>query len=97
METELHSLADTQEIYVVLSGRGIMGDGRAEGRRIGPLDCVLIPPNYPQKVRNDGAVDLIFLAICDKKFVPETYIPNEGEGAVRPDYSGKPKSNEKVK
>lgn len=91
VETELHSLADTQEIYVVLSGSGIMGDGRADGCRIKPLDCVLIPPDYPQKVHNDGAEDLIFLAICDKKFVPETYIPNAGEGAVPPDYSGTPK------
>lgn len=92
VQTELHSLAATQEIYVVLSGSGVMGDGRAEGRRVGPLDCVLIPPNYPQMVHNDGVEDLIFLAICDKKFVPETYIPNEGDGAVPPDYSGTPKS-----
>ncbi len=87
VQTELHSLAGTREIYAVLSGSGVMDDGRAQGQRIGPLDCVVIPADYPQRVRNDGSEDLIFLAICDKRFVPETYIPNEGEGAQAPEYS----------
>ena len=86
VQTELHSLDNIREVYVVLSGSGIMDDGRGAGRRIGPLDCVHIPAGHPQRVHNDGAEDLVFIAICTDRFVPECYIPNEGEGAVAPVY-----------
>ena len=88
--TELHSLKNVREIYVVLSGTGITGDGRAPGQRIDPFDCVLIPAGHPQKVLNDGTKDLIFIAICTDRFVPECYIPNEGDGAVDPVYPETP-------
>ncbi len=86
VQTELHSLENIREVYVVLSGSGIMDDGRGAGRWIGPLDCVHIPAGHPQRVHNDGTEDLVFIAICTDRFVPEGYIPNEGEGAVAPVY-----------
>lgn len=86
VQTELHSLKNVREVYVVLSGTGLMDDGRASGQRINPLDCVHIPPGHPQRVHNDGAEDLIFLAICTDRFLPDCYIPNEGQGAVAPAY-----------
>jgi mannose-6-phosphate isomerase-like protein (cupin superfamily) len=86
--TELHSLTGIDEVYVVLSGSGIMHDGRRSGQRVGAMDCVRIPAGYPQRVHNDGAEELVFLAICTDRFVPECYIPNEGDGAQAPDYTG---------
>ena len=88
--TELHSLSGIDEVYVVLAGSGTMDDGRCAGQRVGVMDCVRIPAGYPQRVQNDGSEDLVFLAICTDRFVPECYIPNEGEGAKAPDYSGAP-------
>ena len=90
--TELHSLAGVREVYIVVSGGGVMDDGRGEGDRVGPMDSVVIPPGYPQRIHNDGAEDLVFLAICTPRFVPDAYTPHEGEGACDPDYGADPEA-----
>ena len=86
--TELHALAGISEVYVVLEGEGRMEYGETDGRMIGPLDSVVIPPDTPQRIVNTGSEDLIFLAICSGHFTPESYIALEGppvdETAMRP-------------
>jgi mannose-6-phosphate isomerase-like protein (cupin superfamily) len=71
--TRLHRLTGTGERYVILSGRGeVEIDGQAPVE-VGPRDVVLIPPGCPQRIRNRGRDDLVFLAICSPRFTPAVY------------------------
>jgi mannose-6-phosphate isomerase-like protein (cupin superfamily) len=56
-----HAHATEDEVYVVLSGHGLLHDGTAE-RRIGPGDAVLTGHGGSHAVRNDGDTDLEILA-----------------------------------
>ena len=44
-----------------------------ETKRLAAGDVVVIPAGCPQQIRNDGEDDLVFLAICTPRFVPECY------------------------
>lgn len=71
--TRLHTLAEQVERYVILDGEGQVevGDTLAETVTIG--DVVIIPPGSPQRIRNIGESDLIFLALCTPRFRREDY------------------------
>ena len=71
--TELHSLNGTHELYYILSGSGEMEmDGKTQGIvRQGDLVCIL--KNVPQRIKNPGPEDLIFLCICSPRFVSSNY------------------------
>jgi mannose-6-phosphate isomerase-like protein (cupin superfamily) len=69
-ETVWHRLKDTDEIYFVLSGRGLVSVGD-ESREVEPGDSVWIPAGVPQKIRNLGAQPLTFLCACGPAYVPE--------------------------
>ncbi len=75
--TELHALRGRAETYLIETGSGVMDDGRAPGRKVGPGDSIVIPPEHPQRIRNTGPDDLVFLAICTPRFTPDCYIPLE--------------------
>jgi mannose-6-phosphate isomerase-like protein (cupin superfamily) len=70
--THWHKLRDITERYVILEGEGRaeIGD-QLRGVKAG--DVVLIPPGTPQRIANTGATDLIFLAVCAPRFIPEAY------------------------
>lgn len=69
-ETVWHRLEDTDEIYFVLSGHGLISVGD-ESREVGPGDTVWIPAGVPQKIRNLGPDPLAFLCACGPAYVPE--------------------------
>lgn len=71
--TRWHYLQDTTERYVILEGRGLVELGSEEPTAVGRGDVVIIPPNTRQRIKNTGASDLIFLAICSPRFRPENY------------------------
>lgn len=60
--TQRHELS-IAERYVIASGSGVVevGDVREE---VGPGDVVLIPTGVPQRITNDGDVDLVFYCLC---------------------------------
>ena len=61
--TERHYHRESEEIYVLLGGSGLMElDG--EERRLVPEQAVLIPPGAWHTIRNDGDVELRFLCCC---------------------------------
>lgn len=70
--TQLHAL-DVEETYIVEAGAGAMdaGDGRELG--VGPGDCVVIAAGTPQRIRNVGDTDLVFLCLCRPRFRPDGY------------------------
>lgn len=71
--TSWHRLRATTERYVILDGKGeaFVGTERFE---VKAGDIVLIPPMVPQRIRNKGSSDLVFLAICSPRFSPEIYL-----------------------
>ena len=62
-ETQAHSHPNTEEIYYLLRGRGVMAMEQ-ERREVGPGDAIAIPPGARHQIRNVGAEDLVFLCCC---------------------------------
>lgn len=71
--TQLHSVHDTTERYVILAGEGAVEiDGKAPVA-VTPLDVVRIPAGTSQRITNTGHVDLLFLCVCTPRFRQENY------------------------
>jgi mannose-6-phosphate isomerase-like protein (cupin superfamily) len=70
--TKLHSLMNTTERYVMLSGIALVTVGD-KSRQVSEGDVVVIKPDEPQKIQNQSQEDLIFLAICTPRFLVENY------------------------
>lgn len=74
--TQPHALRDTIERYLIQSGEGLVFLGNdGEGKRVVSGDVVVIPAGVRQSIRNTGADDLVFHAICTPRFLPENYLP----------------------
>jgi len=71
--TRWHRLRDIAERYVILEGAGRVEIGDLPATDVGSADVVLIPPGCRQRITNTGGGDLVFLAICSPRFVPEAY------------------------
>ena len=68
-----HRVNGTTERYVILEGRGRVEIGQLPPEDVGPGAVVTIPPNCRQRIENLGDSDLLFLAICTPRFLPENY------------------------
>lgn len=77
--TRWHMLEGITERYVILAGEGRVEVGQLEPCDVGPGDVVLIPPGCAQRIRNTGAEDLLFLAVCTPRFEPQYYRDIEPE------------------
>jgi mannose-6-phosphate isomerase-like protein (cupin superfamily) len=71
--TAWHRLRGTTERYLIVEGRGRVEVGDLAPTDVGPGDVVLIPPMCRQRIANTGDADLVFLAICSPRFVPDAY------------------------
>lgn len=71
--TRWHQLAHTVERYQILSGCGLVEVGDLPATEVNPGDTVIIPAGVRQRIHNRGTEDLIFLALCTPRFVPEHY------------------------
>ncbi len=71
--TRRHCLNGITERYVILQGVGRVEVGGLAVQSVNPGDVVVIPPRSSQRITNTGQVDLVFLAICTPRFVPEAY------------------------
>ncbi|MBR7783823.1 cupin domain-containing protein [Undibacterium luofuense] len=71
--TRWHSLRETAERYLILSGQGVAEIGDQAPRTVGPQDVILIPAGCRQRIRNTGSDDLVFYAICTPRFLAENY------------------------
>lgn len=58
-----HYHVKTEEIYYILSGRGLMRVDD-EVRPVGPGDAIAIPPGAPHQITNSGDDVLKFLCCC---------------------------------
>ena len=80
ISTRWHRLVSTTERYVILEGSGRVEVGSLPPRDVSAGDVTIIPPLCPQRITNTGQGDLIFLAICTPRFLPENYEDIEGVG-----------------
>jgi mannose-6-phosphate isomerase-like protein (cupin superfamily) len=71
--TRLHRLHGITERYVILEGNGSVEVDGKPAQPVGPGDVVVIAPLCPQRISNPGNTDLVFLAVCSPRFVPEAY------------------------
>ena len=71
--TQLHALRATGESYFIEQGMGEMNDGGDVWIKVSKGDLVIIPSGHPQRIRNIGTQDLIFLVLCRPKFEAECY------------------------
>ena len=72
--TALHAVNKTTEAYYILQGSGLVQSTNGFEKKVNPGDVMVFPPGIEQKITNLGIDDLIFLAICAPRFVPESYI-----------------------
>jgi len=70
--TRLHALKGIVERYVVLEGRGT-AEVNGEAFDLKPGDCLMIPPQSSQRIRNESEADLVFLAVCTPRFRFDAY------------------------
>ena len=73
VETRLHRLESIDERYLIQSGQGLATIGDQPSFTVKKNDVVTIKANTPQKIKNVGNDDLIFLAICTPRFTAEAY------------------------
>lgn len=78
--TRWHSVKDTSERYVILSGEGRVEIGDLPPQRLHPHDVALIPAGCRQRITNTGDTDLIFLALCTPRFEAGNYEDRENHG-----------------
>jgi mannose-6-phosphate isomerase-like protein (cupin superfamily) len=78
--TRWHRLVATTERYVILEGEGSVEIGNSPPQTVTPGSVVIIPPLCRQRITNTGERDLIFLAICSPRFMPENYQDGEADG-----------------
>ncbi|TVQ97090.1 MAG: cupin domain-containing protein [Desulfovibrionales bacterium] len=71
--TRLHRLVGIMERYIIMEGHGLVEIDGNPPQTMKPGDVVLIPPGVPQRITNPGITDLLFLAVCTPRFVPEAY------------------------
>jgi mannose-6-phosphate isomerase-like protein (cupin superfamily) len=76
--TRWHRLHGIAERYVIVSGHGVVEVGELPPQAVAPGDVVVIPAGCRQRIRNDGAHDLVFHALCTPRFRPEAYEDLEG-------------------
>ena len=68
--TQRHHHRETEEIYVVVKGSGMLEvDG--ESRRVRPGDAVLIPPGAWHQLENTGTSELRILCCCVPPYAHE--------------------------
>ncbi|MFW6353720.1 MAG: cupin domain-containing protein [Verrucomicrobiota bacterium] len=89
VRTRRHRLRETSEHYVLQAGTGRMflGDD-PEGHPVRAGDVVVIPAGVDQAILNTGAGDLVFLALCHPRFVPEAYEDTDPRPAGEPREDG---------
>lgn len=71
--TRWHQLLGTLERYQILSGCGEVEVGNLQATEVNAGDTVIIPAGIRQRIHNRGDDDLIFLALCTPRFLPENY------------------------
>ncbi len=68
--TDAHSHPDTEEIYYILAGQGLIAI-ETEQRVVGVGDGICIPAGSKHQIRNVGQSPLVFLCCCVPAYTDE--------------------------
>jgi mannose-6-phosphate isomerase-like protein (cupin superfamily) len=73
-EQQRHEHADSEQVYVIVAGRGLMfvGDERQE---VDAGTLVLVPPGTPHSIRNTGQETLAHVSATSPPFAAPRPIP----------------------
>lgn len=77
--TRWHALEGIVERYLIEAGAGVVEVGELV-QPVGSGAVVSIPPGTRQRIRNTGAGDLVFLALCTPRFRAACYRDLEPRG-----------------
>ena len=66
-EQRAHSHADSEQVYVIVRGRGLMRVGD-EQESVETGDLVFIPPKTGHAIRNDGDEPLVYVSATSPPF-----------------------------
>ena len=66
-EQPVHSHPDSEQVYVIVQGRGAMTAGD-ETREAGPGTAILVPPETGHSIRNTGEERLVFISATSPPF-----------------------------
>ncbi len=76
--TTPHYHPETEEIYYILEGRGMMRI-EEQSREVGPGDAIAIPPGQVHTIRNSGSETLRFLCCCAPAYEHQDTVLCEAE------------------
>ena len=76
--TTPHYHPQTEEIYYILSGCGLMQIG-PESQEVGPGDAIAIPPGAVHQITNPGPERLTFLCCCAPAYEDADTVLVEGD------------------
>ena len=76
--TTPHYHPRTEEIYYILSGRGLMRIG-PESQQVSPGDAIAIPPGAVHQITNPGPERLTFLCCCAPAYEDGDTVLVEGD------------------
>ena len=79
IRTRFHRLRNTTERYLILEGEGRVEVGDHPPEQVAAGAVVVIPPEVDQRITNTGEGDLVFLALCTPRFLPEAYVDSEAD------------------
>jgi uncharacterized cupin superfamily protein len=83
-----HAHAAQWELYVVLSGRGLVRTPEGESEIVAG-DCFACPPGEPHQIRNPGEEDLVYYVIADNPPVEVSQYPDSGKVSLKQCVNGK--------
>jgi uncharacterized cupin superfamily protein len=83
-----HAHAAQWELYVVLSGRGLVRTPEGESEIVAG-DCFACPPGEPHQIRNPGEEDLVYYVIADNPPVDVSQYPDSGKVSLKQGVNGK--------
>ena len=75
--TAWHRLKGTTERYCILAGVGTVELGDEAPQTVVTGDVVIIEPMQRQRITCTSQEDLIFMALCTPRFLPESYLAAE--------------------
>lgn len=75
--TKAHHLKGTEEIYIIVKGKGQVYVGDLNPTEVTEGDVVAIPAATFQRIRNTGETDLVFYCVCAPSFQENVYVNEE--------------------
>jgi len=72
--TAWHKLKGVTERYIIVSGQGRVEIDDLDPINVFEGDVVRIPADTPQRITNNGHIDLIFFAVCAPRFLHSCYV-----------------------